>query len=45
MTWLVNLAAWGLAISSLLGLAAASILFFIFHLGLRDFQEYEGQDG
>ena len=31
------------ALSSLLGLAVSSVVFLLFHLGLRDFQDYESE--
>lgn len=31
------------AFSSLLGLAALAVLFLLFHLGVRDFQDYESE--
>lgn len=46
MTWLdvlENLIVWALAASALFGLTASVVLFLIFHLGLRDFQDYESE--
>ena len=31
------------ALSSLLGLAASAVVFLLFHLGVRDFQDYESE--
>ena len=31
------------AFSSLLGLAASAVVFLLFHLGVRDFQDYESE--
>lgn len=31
------------AFSSLLGLAASAVLLLLFHLGVRDFQDYESE--